>query len=597
MKHFIQKTTRFGLSLFLLAGLLAGMLAIVPTGSVFAYSAVDQHFEGTGVAGSNLIGEDIGQTFVPTVDNLVAVDILANPFTTNPYPMVRVSIHEGDPDGTELAHADITYGPYGWTHVDFGAPILLTPGNTYSIRLSAISGNPAWSAGTGYPAGSLWICNPTCASYNYDLPFRTYYEAVCPAGQYDNGSGCVDADPGYYVDVAGATSETPCPVGYYQDQAGETSCKPAPAGSYVSTTGAASATLCLVGTYQDQIGATSCNPAPAGSYVSTTGATLATLCPVGTYQDQTGQTSCKPAPAGSYVSTTGATSATLCPAGKYQPDAGQTSCIPADPGYYVDTSGAIAQTMCEVGYTSDAGAVECYRINTAPTANAGGPYLGSINTSITFDGSASSDPEADSLTYAWDFGDSSSGTGVMPSHSYAVAGVYTVCLTVNDGALDSEANCTMAVVYDPSAGFVTGGGWINSPVGAYTAKTSATGKGKINIESKYQKRGDLKSEVEFELESAKFHFHSSSAQWMVISGAKAVLQGGGKVEKSNHHYGFTLTVIDGKLNGGEDLFRIRIWDMDNGNAVVYDSQLGDATYADPTTPLGGGSIVIHKGKK
>ncbi len=563
MKHFIQKTTPIGLSLFLLAGLLAGMLAIVPTGSVFAYSAVDQHFEGTGVTGSNLIGKDIGQTFVPTVDNLVAVDILANPFTTNPYPMVRVSIHEGDPDGTELAHADITYGPYGWTHVDFGAPISLTPGNTYSIRLSAISGNPAWSAGTGYPAGSLWICNPTCASYNYDLPFRTYYEAVCPAGQYDNGSGCVDADPGYYVDVAGATEQTPCPVGTFQPVAGSISCDPATPGHYVDTTASVAQTACAAGYYQPSSGSMSCIAAAPGTYVDTSGAIASTPCPVG----------------------------------KYQPDSGQISCLLADPGYYVDTTGAIAQTMCDVGYTSEAGAVECTRINTAPTANAGGPYLGAVDTSVPFDGSASSDPEADSLTYAWDFGDSSGGAGVMPSHSYAEAGVYTVCLTVNDGALDSEANCTMAVVYDPSAGFVTGGGWINSPVGAYTAKTSATGKGKINIESKYQKRGDLKSEVEFELESAKFHFHSSSAQWMVISGAKAVLQGGGKVEKSNHHYGFTLTVIDGKLNGGEDMFRIRIWDMDNSNAVVYDSQLGDATYADPTTPLGGGSLVIHKGKK
>lgn len=31
----------------------------------------------------------------------------------------------------------------------------------------------------------------------------------CPSGQYDNGTGCVDASPGYYVPVAGATSQMP----------------------------------------------------------------------------------------------------------------------------------------------------------------------------------------------------------------------------------------------------------------------------------------------------------------------------------------------------------------------------------------------------
>ena len=60
-------------------------------------------------------------------------------------------------------------------------------------------------------------------------------------------------------------------------------------------------------------------------------------------------------------------------------------------------------------------------------------------------------------------------------------------------------------------------------------------------------------------------------------------------------YGFMLTVIDGRANGGGgmDKLRLKIWD---GNGVIYDTQPGAADTAVPTTTLGGGSIVIHGGK-
>ena len=48
--------------------------------------------------------------------------------------------------------------------------------------------------------------------------------------------------------------------------------------------------------------------------------------------------------------------------------------------------------------------------------------------------------------------------------------------------------------------------------------------------------------------------------------------------------------------GGGDKFRIKIWDKTAGDLLVYDNQLGAAEDADPTTALGGDSIVIHKEK-
>ena len=56
-----------------------------------------------------------------------------------------------------------------------------------------------------------------------------------------------------------------------------------------------------------------------------------------------------------------------------------------------------------------------------------------------------------------------------------------------------------------------------------------------------------------------------------------------------------LTAIDGQEpgGGGADKFRIRIWN-NAGGGLVYDNQLSAPDSADPTTTLGGGSIVIHR---
>jgi hypothetical protein len=59
-----------------------------------------------------------------------------------------------------------------------------------------------------------------------------------------------------------------------------------------------------------------------------------------------------------------------------------------------------------------------------------------------------------------------------------------------------------------------------------------------------------------------------------------------------------LSAVDAALTPSSDvdLFRIKIWDRDSGDAVVYDNMMGTDENADPTTAIGGGSIVIHKGK-
>lgn len=89
-------------------------------------------------------------------------------------------------------------------------------------------------------------------------------------------------------------------------------------------------------------------------------------------------------------------------------------------------------------------------INQAPVADAGGPYSGEVGDVITFDGFVSYDPENEPLSYEWDFGDASSGTGVEPTHSYASTGTYTATLVVNDGQLDSAPASAIVTITEPS---------------------------------------------------------------------------------------------------------------------------------------------------
>ena len=63
------------------------------------------------------------------------------------------------------------------------------------------------------------------------------------------------------------------------------------------------------------------------------------------------------------------------------------------------------------------------------------------------------------------------------------------------------------------------------------------------------------------------------------------------------NYGFMISAIDEDLTPSTDvdLFRIKIWDKDDGDAIVYDNLMGADDDADPETEIGGGQIKIHKG--
>jgi chitinase len=67
---------------------------------------------------------------------------------------------------------------------------------------------------------------------------------------------------------------------------------------------------------------------------------------------------------------------------------------------------------------------------------------------VTFDGTASDDPDGDIVRYDWDFGDGTTVTdaGPAPDHTYAEDGRYRVTLTVTDNSGETDTGITVVTV-------------------------------------------------------------------------------------------------------------------------------------------------------
>ena len=175
------------------------------------------------------------------------------------------------------------------------------------------------------------------------------------------------------------------------------------------------------------------------------------------------------------------------------------------------------------------------------------------------------------------------------------AGVYEVTAEFAGDALHQASMATaLLTVYDPEGGFVTGGGWIDSPAGAYVENPTLTGMAMFGFVSKYERGATTPTgQTEFQFRVADLNFHSDNYEWLVVAGARAQYKGTGTINGQGN-YGFMLTAIDAELtlSTDVDMFRIKIWDKDN-DAIVYDNQIGDDD-ADLTTGIVRGSIFIHK---
>jgi PKD repeat protein len=254
----------------------------------------------------------------------------------------------------------------------------------------------------------------------------------------------------------------------------------------------------------------------------------------------------------------------------------------ADNGTFI-----VGLQVTDSGGLSAIDAVTVTVTNVSPTVTAITAPLSPVQLGTTVNVSAAfTDPGTEdnfTVVWTWDDGTTSGGTVsshiVSGTHLYAVPGVYTVRLTVTD---DDGGAGTLTyqyvVVYDPTGGFVTGGGWFTDP--------ASGSKIHFGFNPKYQPNSTLlKGETEFKLSGITFK--STSHEWLVINGAKAQFKGSGTVNGAGD-YGFLVTVIDGT----PDKIRIKIWDKATGEEF-YDNQPDAPDYADPVIEIGGGSIQVH----
>ncbi len=174
--------------------------------------------------------------------------------------------------------------------------------------------------------------------------------------------------------------------------------------------------------------------------------------------------------------------------------------------------------------------------------------------------------------------------------------VYKVLAEAGTGEGRGESIAYLPI-YDPNGNFVTGGGWIMSPAGAYKADENLTGKANFGFVSKYKKGSNqVEGKTDFQFKAADLNFKSTlhESGTLVISGKRATYRGEGTINDVPG-FRFTLVALDGDWNGGTDpdQFRIKIW---GDSGIIYDNGMGADETTNASTVLGGGSISIKEAK-
>jgi hypothetical protein len=217
--------------------------------------------------------------------------------------------------------------------------------------------------------------------------------------------------------------------------------------------------------------------------------------------------------------------------------------------------------------------------------------LAAVGQTVNFSANVSDNCD-DTVAMVWNFGD-----GVIssePSHAYELPGIYTVTITATDDCGNWATDSMIVVVYDPAAGFTTGGGWFVPDSESFingVGITDAVSKANFGFIVKYKKGADNPDgNLEFQYRAGDIDLKSSDMEWLVVQSTTKVRFKGLATINGAGEYTFKVTAEDNGEPGTGDWFKIEIWigpDVDTENS--------------PPTPkhkaqgyLGGGNIQIHQ---
>jgi len=246
----------------------------------------------------------------------------------------------------------------------------------------------------------------------------------------------------------------------------------------------------------------------------------------------------------------------------------------ASPTFLIDRPGTYtAQLVVNDGAAASAAdTVTVTTVNTAPVANAGADQTAAVGTTVSLNGSASSDADGDALTYAWAVesrpaGSSAAVAGagsVTPSMAIDRAGTYVLRLVVDDGQVASAPD-TVVISTVNSAPVADAG---SDQTALVTQTVTLNGGGSSDVD------GD-----------------ALTFAWAFVSrpaGSSAVLSGGGSVQPTfvvdrPGSYQVRLTVSDGGLASVADVV-----DIQTVNSVpVANAGADQSSYVGQTVTLDG----------
>ena len=164
----------------------------------------------------------------------------------------------------------------------------------------------------------------------------------------------------------------------------------------------------------------------------------------------------------------------------------------AKPTFVVDQPGSyVASLVVNDGALNSNAAsvtVTAATANAAPVANAGSAQNVLTGTTVTLDGSASSDANNDSLTYSWTLTNKPAGSAAAlagatlakPTFTADLPGNYIAALTVNDGLVDSASSTVTLTATVANAAPIANAGSAQTVVAGSSVTLNASGSSDAN---------------------------------------------------------------------------------------------------------------------